>query len=53
MQVGKLELNYTKSRYRDVMPYDSTRVKLKYTDAGGDYINANYVPVGCVLLICA
>ncbi|KAF2884556.1 hypothetical protein ILUMI_21621 [Ignelater luminosus] len=34
--------NVNKNRYRDISPYDSTRVILKNA-ASGDYINANYV----------
>ncbi|KAK9883579.1 hypothetical protein WA026_001755 [Henosepilachna vigintioctopunctata] len=34
--------NVNKNRYRDILPYDSTRVVLK-EGANGDYINANYV----------
>ncbi|CAB1328600.1 unnamed protein product [Coregonus sp. 'balchen'] len=32
--------NISKNRYRDISPYDATRVILKSTD---DYINANYI----------
>ncbi|XP_049821753.1 tyrosine-protein phosphatase non-receptor type 4 isoform X2 [Aethina tumida] len=34
--------NVNKNRYRDISPYDSTRVVLKNA-ASGDYINANFV----------
>ncbi|KAL3274548.1 hypothetical protein HHI36_015929 [Cryptolaemus montrouzieri] len=34
--------NVNKNRYRDISPYDSTRVVLK-NGTNGDYINANYV----------
>ncbi|XP_022916311.1 tyrosine-protein phosphatase non-receptor type 4 [Onthophagus taurus] len=34
--------NITKNRYRDISPYDATRVILKNTTEN-DYINANYV----------
>ncbi|XP_018330601.1 tyrosine-protein phosphatase non-receptor type 4 isoform X2 [Agrilus planipennis] len=34
--------NINKNRYRDILPYDVTRVVLKHSP-GGDYINANYV----------
>ena len=34
--------NMSKNRYRDISPYDSTRVELKECPSG-DYINANHV----------
>ncbi|KAG5895022.1 hypothetical protein JTB14_014761 [Gonioctena quinquepunctata] len=34
--------NVNKNRYRDILPYDSTRVVLKAA-ASGDYINGNFV----------
>jgi tyrosine-protein phosphatase non-receptor type 4 len=34
--------NVHKNRYKDILPYDETRVVLK-TAESGDYINANYV----------
>ncbi|XP_072382863.1 tyrosine-protein phosphatase non-receptor type 4 isoform X1 [Diabrotica undecimpunctata] len=34
--------NVNKNRYRDILPYDTTRVVLK-NGSNGDYINANYV----------
>ncbi|XP_057666991.1 tyrosine-protein phosphatase non-receptor type 4 isoform X1 [Diorhabda carinulata] len=34
--------NVNKNRYRDILPYDTTRVMLK-SGTNGDYINANYV----------
>ncbi|XP_074030618.1 protein tyrosine phosphatase Meg [Leptinotarsa decemlineata] len=34
--------NINKNRYRDILPYDSTRVIMKDASSG-DYINANYV----------
>ncbi|XP_061445630.1 tyrosine-protein phosphatase non-receptor type 3 isoform X3 [Rhineura floridana] len=37
---AKLPQNMDKNRYKDVLPYDTTRVILKGND---DYINANYV----------
>ncbi|CAL1581314.1 unnamed protein product [Knipowitschia caucasica] len=40
MLCAKLPQNVTKNRYRDISPYDATRVILKSTD---DYINANYI----------
>nr|XP_026695761.1 receptor-type tyrosine-protein phosphatase alpha isoform X2 [Ciona intestinalis] len=32
-----------KNRYKNILPYDDTRVKLKETTENSDYINANYV----------
>ncbi|KAG7282278.1 hypothetical protein CRUP_033805, partial [Coryphaenoides rupestris] len=40
MLCAKLPQNVSKNRYRDISPYDATRVILKSTD---DYINANYI----------
>ncbi|XP_033762686.1 tyrosine-protein phosphatase non-receptor type 4-like isoform X2 [Pecten maximus] len=40
MNAARLETNIPKNRYRDISPYDQTRVILK---SGGEYINANYV----------
>ncbi len=39
--------NRSKNRYTDVLPYDSTRVKLFPVPGvpGSDYINANFVQV--------
>ncbi|CDS37423.1 tyrosine protein phosphatase non receptor type [Echinococcus multilocularis] len=36
--------NRWKNRYRDIIPYDETRVLLK-SESTGDYINANFVKV--------
>uniref|UniRef100_A0A672KZS4 protein-tyrosine-phosphatase n=1 Tax=Sinocyclocheilus grahami TaxID=75366 RepID=A0A672KZS4_SINGR len=38
--------NRGKNRYNNILPYDSTRVKLSYVDddSCSDYINASYVP---------
>uniref|UniRef100_A0A673VZR7 protein-tyrosine-phosphatase n=1 Tax=Salmo trutta TaxID=8032 RepID=A0A673VZR7_SALTR len=41
MSCAKLPQNISKNRYRDISPYDATRVILKGED--GDYINANYI----------
>lgn len=38
----KLTENAAKNRYRDVLPYDQTRVRLRSSPTG-DYINASYV----------
>ncbi|XP_039753145.1 tyrosine-protein phosphatase non-receptor type 4 isoform X2 [Pararge aegeria] len=40
--VAKLPQNINKNRYRDIAPYDSTRVILKNSPTG-DYINASYI----------
>ncbi|CAD0201475.1 unnamed protein product [Chrysodeixis includens] len=40
--VSKLPQNLNKNRYRDIAPYDSTRVILK-NGPTGDYINASYI----------
>ncbi|XP_078495878.1 receptor-type tyrosine-protein phosphatase T-like [Ciona intestinalis] len=32
-----------KNRYKNILPYDTTRVKLKETADNSDYINANYI----------
>ncbi|XP_052446376.1 tyrosine-protein phosphatase non-receptor type 4-like, partial [Carassius gibelio] len=37
---ARLPQNVSKNRYRDISPYDTTRVVLKGTD---DYINANFI----------
>ncbi|XP_065116918.1 tyrosine-protein phosphatase non-receptor type 3 [Paramisgurnus dabryanus] len=47
---AKLSENMEKNRYKDVLPYDSTRVVLQ--EEGDDYINASHVktePAGCAL----
>ncbi|KAA0703307.1 Tyrosine-protein phosphatase non-receptor type 3 [Triplophysa tibetana] len=47
---AKLSENTDKNRYKDVLPYDSTRVVLQEKE--DDYINASHVktePAGCVL----
>ncbi|KAJ8003586.1 hypothetical protein DPEC_G00149880 [Dallia pectoralis] len=41
MSCAKLPQNISKNRYRDISPYDATRVIL--TGEDGDYINANYI----------
>ncbi|XP_075685177.1 tyrosine-protein phosphatase non-receptor type 4 isoform X2 [Rhinoderma darwinii] len=40
MSCAKLPQNISKNRYRDISPYDATRVILY---VGDDYINANYI----------
>jgi protein tyrosine phosphatase len=39
-------LNYTRNRYKDVLPEESTRVHLRQLqdDDDTDYINANFIP---------
>lgn len=41
MDDAKLPINVAKNRYRDISPYDNTRVHLQHGTS--DYINANYV----------
>merc|ERR1719510_2868898 len=43
MTICSMEKNFSKNRYRDISPYDSTRVILNDCPDGGDYINANHV----------
>lgn len=42
---GELEVNRKKNRYKDILPFDSTRVLLsEYPGVpGSDYINANFI----------
>ncbi|KAL1513838.1 hypothetical protein ABEB36_003187 [Hypothenemus hampei] len=43
---GSKPENRNKNRYKNILPFDDTRVKLKNVDAtipGADYINANYI----------
>ncbi|CAG5120348.1 unnamed protein product, partial [Candidula unifasciata] len=42
LNAAKLDANLSKNRYRDISPYDQTRVVLTNA-ASGDYINANFV----------
>lgn len=44
MEESKLPHNMLKNRYRDVVPYDATRVMLKEASSG-DYINASHIKV--------
>ncbi len=43
-EIGSNQFNYYLNRYKDVLPYDQTRVILK-TNEDNDYINANYINV--------
>jgi len=42
---GRKECNLKKNRFKDILPYDATRVKLSNEDnvEGRDYINANFI----------
>uniref|UniRef100_A0A182JH09 protein-tyrosine-phosphatase n=1 Tax=Anopheles atroparvus TaxID=41427 RepID=A0A182JH09_ANOAO len=43
---GQRNENRAKNRYKNILPFDHTRVKLKDVDSsvpGADYINANYI----------
>lgn len=42
---GRIQHNIRKNRYKDIVPFDDTRVTLKEIPGvqGSDYINANYV----------
>ncbi|XP_078498487.1 tyrosine-protein phosphatase non-receptor type 11-like isoform X1 [Lissotriton helveticus] len=45
---GQRTENKTKNRYKNILPFDTTRVTLQDADAsvpGSDYINANYIRV--------
>ncbi|KAG2460441.1 PTPRB phosphatase, partial [Polypterus senegalus] len=46
LDTALLPENRGKNRYNNILPYDSTRVKLSYIDDDpcSDYINASYVP---------
>ncbi|XP_034529341.1 tyrosine-protein phosphatase non-receptor type 12 isoform X2 [Notolabrus celidotus] len=43
--VGEREENVKKNRYKDILPFDHTRVKLKLktTNQDTDYVNANFI----------
>uniref|UniRef100_A0A8D0D1B2 protein-tyrosine-phosphatase n=1 Tax=Sander lucioperca TaxID=283035 RepID=A0A8D0D1B2_SANLU len=43
--VGEREENIKKNRYKDILPFDHTRVKLtlKTTNQDTDYVNANFI----------
>uniref|UniRef100_A0A3B3ZWE5 protein-tyrosine-phosphatase n=1 Tax=Periophthalmus magnuspinnatus TaxID=409849 RepID=A0A3B3ZWE5_9GOBI len=46
LDTALLPENRGKNRYNNILPYDSTRVKLSHTDddPSSDYINASYIP---------
>ncbi|KAM3870109.1 receptor-type tyrosine-protein phosphatase beta [Diretmus argenteus] len=46
LDTALLPENRGKNRYNNILPYDSTRVKLSYLDddPSSDYINASYIP---------
>ncbi|XP_011489637.1 receptor-type tyrosine-protein phosphatase beta isoform X1 [Oryzias latipes] len=46
MDVARLPENRGKNRYNNILPYDSTRLKLSYLedDPCSDFINASYIP---------
>jgi tyrosine-protein phosphatase non-receptor type 4 len=43
-EIGNNQYNYYHNRYKDVLPYDQTRIVLK-TNSENDYINASYIDV--------
>ncbi|GAM18917.1 hypothetical protein SAMD00019534_020920 [Acytostelium subglobosum LB1] len=45
---GNLKYNTSKNRYTNIVPWDTTRVKLEKIDGleGSDYINANFIAGG-------
>ena len=43
MNASRLSENIVRNRYRDIAPYDQTRVKID--GETGEYINANFVNV--------
>uniref|UniRef100_A0A4W5KTK7 protein-tyrosine-phosphatase n=1 Tax=Hucho hucho TaxID=62062 RepID=A0A4W5KTK7_9TELE len=45
---GQTAENKSKNRYKNILPFDTTRVEIREADAdvpGSDYINANYIRV--------
>uniref|UniRef100_A0A672HVU4 protein-tyrosine-phosphatase n=1 Tax=Salarias fasciatus TaxID=181472 RepID=A0A672HVU4_SALFA len=52
-EVGALKENIKKNRYKDILPYDQTRVVLP--DSDSDYINASFIQgatEGCRYIAC-
>uniref|UniRef100_A0A7N6AFE5 protein-tyrosine-phosphatase n=1 Tax=Anabas testudineus TaxID=64144 RepID=A0A7N6AFE5_ANATE len=50
---GQKPENKSKNRYKNILPFDTTRVEISETDPdvpGSDYINANYIRVNFVYL---
>ncbi|XP_038072880.1 uncharacterized protein LOC119741208 isoform X2 [Patiria miniata] len=48
-QEGERDCNIRKNRYKDILPFDYTRIVLPETEGveGSDYINANYIKHKC------
>ncbi|KAM7411083.1 hypothetical protein PAMA_021185 [Pampus argenteus] len=42
-EAGALKENIKKNRYKDILPYDQSRVVLSNTDSVSDYINASFI----------
>ncbi|KAM4570655.1 tyrosine-protein phosphatase non-receptor type 18 [Fundulus diaphanus] len=42
-EAGSLKENVKKNRYKDILPYDQTRVVLSLQAPGSDYINASFI----------
>ncbi|XP_030843743.1 uncharacterized protein LOC115924937 [Strongylocentrotus purpuratus] len=44
--VAEKKVNFEKNRYKNILPYDSSRVRLAITndDPNSDYFNASYIP---------
>lgn len=43
--IAASQTNYYRNRYKDVLPYDQTRVILRNFVGDSDYINANFINV--------
>ncbi|XP_033739265.1 scavenger receptor class F member 1-like [Pecten maximus] len=43
VEVGKKPENKSKNRFRNILPYDHSRVVLEKDGGGNDYINASYI----------